>query len=183
MGKIRVQHNVEDILGLSLIEPKMFNDNRGYLFEAYNEEDFISEGIDAKFVQDNEAHSKIGVLRGFGINMKHPQAKLIRVIHGSIYDVVIDLRKESKTYLKWYGIELSATNKRQLYIPEGFAHAYLVLSDADVLFKVTTHFILGDEIGFAWNSKQFGIRWPINEEKIILSDADKNNPDFSTLMW
>ena len=119
MGKIIVQRDVFGIQGLCVIEPKMFEDNRGYLFEAYNESDFFEAGLDFHFVQDNEVHSKKGVLRGCHVNRKHPQGKLVRVLSGIIFDVVIDLRKGSSTFKKWCGIKLSSKNKKQLYIPEG----------------------------------------------------------------
>ena len=123
-----------------------------------NEEKFVKNGLSAKFVQDNEVYSGKGVLRGFGINTKVLQTKLIRVLNGKIYDVVIDLRADSKTFMKSFCVELSAKNGKQLYIPEGFAHAYLALEDSVIFFKVTSHFILGDEIGFSWNSKFFNMR-------------------------
>ncbi len=180
MSKISVNRNVEGIDGLCIIEPKVFSDSRGYLMEPYNEEDFLEEELDYHFVQDNEAFSRKGVLRGFHVNYNHPQAKLIRVVSGTIYDVVIDLRKDSKTYKKWFGIELSSDNKKQLYIPEGFGHAYQAIEDSVVNFKVTTHWIAGDEIGFAWNSKEFGIDWPISN--LIQNDNDRSSPDFLELI-
>lgn len=181
MGKIQVTRNIGGIEGLHIIEPKVFNDTRGYLMEAYNDSDFQEEGLTYKFIQDNEAFSKKGVLRGFHVNRNHPQAKLIRVVSGEIYDVVIDLRKDSKTYKKWVGVCLSSDNKKQLYIPEGFGHAYQAVEDSVVNFKVTTHWIAGDEIGFAWNSKDFDINWPIEEP--IHNDSDRKSPDFSELVF
>lgn len=179
MGKISVTRSLSGIKGLCLIEPKVFEDNRGYLMESFNEADLAEIGITDYFVQDNEAYSKKNVLRGFHLNRSHPQAKLVRVLDGAIYDVVIDLRKDSKTCKKCVGVVLSAENKKQLYIPEGFAHGYLALTDARILFKVTTHWISGDEIGFAWNSKGFDIDWPVSQP--IQNDKDKNSPDFSVL--
>lgn len=179
MGKIEVTRNIGGIEGLHIIEPKVFQDNRGCLMEAYNESDFIEEGLTYKFVQDNEAVSKKGVLRGFHVNQNHPQAKLIRVISGEIYDVVIDLRKDSKTFKQWVGVALSADNKKQLYIPEGFGHAYQAVEDSVVCFKVTTHWIAGDEVGFAWNSKEFNVDWPIKNP--IQNDGDRTSPDFSEI--
>ncbi|SNU06269.1 dTDP-4-dehydrorhamnose 3,5-epimerase [Lachnospiraceae bacterium] len=180
MGKIDVIHNVGGLKGLTIIIPKAYEDNRGYLMESFNNDDLAQIGITDSFVQDNEAFSKKDVLRGFHVNRSHPQAKLIRVLDGEIYDVVIDLRSESKTYKKWYGIILSSENKKQLYIPEGFGHGYLALSDARVLFKVTTHWVAGDEISFAWNSNEFEINWPVWNP--IQNDNDRNSPDFSTLI-
>lgn len=183
MGQIKVYADVGGIEGLCLLEPRLFKDNRGYLFEAFNKKELLNAGLDLDFVQDNEAYSKKGTLRGFGISIKSPQGKLIRVIGGKIYDVVIDLRKNSNTFLKSYTVILSSENYRQLYIPEGFAHAYYALEDSVVLFKVTTHFVPGGEIGFAWNSKIFSIDWPIaNCNTLIMSDIDRNNPEFNISM-
>ena len=179
MSKIRVLRDVGGINGLCVIEPKVFSDNRGFLMESYNEEEFSEEGLSAKFVQDNEAFSRKGVLRGFHVNRNHPQGKLIRVLDGEIFDVAIDLRINSPTYKKWYGVNLSDENRKQLYIPEGFGHGYLALTDARILFKVTTHWIAGDEIGFAWNSEEFNIDWPINNP--IQNESDKSSPDFSKI--
>ena len=175
MGKITVQSNIDGIQGLTVIIPKMFEDNRGYLTETFNHSEMVEAGILSVFVQDNEAFSKKGVLRGFHVNRNHPQAKLVRVLDGEIYDV--DLRKGSFTYKKWYGIRLSSDNRKQLYIPEGFGHAYQAVTDARIIFKVTTHWIAGDEAGFAWNSEEFDIDWPIKNP--IQNDSDRNSPDFS----
>ena len=181
MGKIEVIRNVGGIEGLAVIVPTVYEDNRGYLIESFNNDDLAEVGITDVFVQDNEAYSKKDVLRGFHINRSHPQAKLIRVLDGEIYDVAIDLREGSRTYKKWVGIGLSAQNKKQLYIPEGFGHGYLALTDARILFKVTTHWIAGDEIGFAWNSKEFDVDWPVLNP--ILNEKDKASSDFSELRF
>ena len=150
-----------NIEGLYVIEPPIFSDDRGDLFESYNDEVFASYGLDLKFVQDNESVSKKGVLRGMHVNVKHPQGKLVRVLDGEILDVVIDLRKDSETYMSCFSIHLSNENKKQLYIPEGMRHGYLVLTDTRILFKTTTHYIPGDELGFAWNSKAIDINWGV----------------------
>lgn len=176
MGKFDLQRNFNGFEGLCLIEPRIYEDERGFLFEAYHEKD-LSE-FHTHFVQDNESFSHKNVLRGFGINVKVPQAKLIRVLSGKIFDVVVDLRKTSNTFMQWSSIELSAKNKKQLFIPEGFAHAFLAKEPAHVLFKVSTHFISGDEVGFLWNSAPFKIDWPIDEEP-ILSNRDRDLPEFS----
>lgn len=165
------------IEGLFIIEPAIFNDERGTLFEAYNDEVFASSGLNYKFVQDNESTSKKGVLRGMHINIKHPQAKLVRVLDGEILDVVIDLRKSSKTYMETFSVVLSDNNKKQLYIPEGMGHGYLALTDARVLFKVTTHYIPGDELVFAWNSKKLAIDWGIMAP--VQNERDRNSKDLS----
>lgn len=164
-----------NIDGLFVIEPTIFTDNRGDLFEAYNDEVFTSHNLNLVFVQDNEANSKKGVLRGMHVNVRHPQGKLIRVLDGKILDVVIDLRKESPTYMSCYSIILSNTNKKQLYIPKGMGHGYLALQDSRVLFKTTTHYIPGDELGFAWNSKAITVDWGVKEP--IQNERDKASKD------
>lgn len=184
MSRFIITKNVNQMDGLCVIEPILDKYPYGTFLEVYNEQEFANYGLDMKFVQDNEVYSIFGVLRGLHVNFNHPQGKLIRVLHGSIFDVVVDLRKESKTYKKWYGIELSSENRKQLYIPERFAHGYLVVSkDAAVSFKVTQHFIPGDEIGIAWNSPELDIKWPqINAAQYILNKSDLNNKNFSELI-
>lgn len=179
MTKIRVVHDLGGIGGLKVIKASYFEDERGYFAETFNIDDFKENGIEAFFVQDNESYSKKGILRGLHVNRAHPQAKLIRVLDGEIYDVAIDLRNDSPTYKQWYALHLSAENRLQLFIPEGFGHGFLALTDAKILFKVTTHYAPGDEIGFAWNSRELGIEWPIQNP--ILNIRDYNNPDFSEL--
>ena len=164
-----------NIDGLFVIEPTVFSDNRGRLFESYNDEVFASHSLDLKFVQDNESCSKKGVLRGMHVNVKHPQGKLVRVLDGEILDVVIDLRKDSATYMSCYSVLLSNENKKQLYIPEGMGHGYLAVSDSRILFKTTTHYIPGDELGFAWNSKAITVDWGIDEP--IQNEKDKTSRD------
>lgn len=176
-GKINVDHDVAGIEGLCVIEPKIYEDSRGYLLESYNKQKFDDEGLDFNFVQDNQVHSHKGVLRGCHVNKNHPQGKLVRVINGAIFDVVIDLRRKSKTYRRLFGIELSATNLKQLYIPEGMGHGYLALSEAEVLFKVTRYFVPGEEVGFAWNSKELKLTWPDLEMEYLLSEKDSSYPD------
>jgi dTDP-4-dehydrorhamnose 3,5-epimerase len=155
----------------------VFTDERGNLFESYNREVFVSHGLDLQFVQENESMSKQGVLRGMHVNVKHPQGKLVRVLDGVIFDVVIDLRKDSKTYMSCFSVKLSNDNKKQLYIPEGMGHGYLAFTDARVLFKTTTHYIPGDEIGFAWNSKAIDVNWPV--DRPIQNERDRTNKDLS----
>lgn len=175
MADIKVTNT--NIDGLLVIEPTIFSDNRGDLFEAYNDEVFSSQGLNIKFVQDNEVSSKKDVLRGMHVNVKHPQGKLIRVLDGEILDVVIDLRRNSPTYMTCYSIVLSNVNKKQLYIPEGMGHGYLALQYSRVLFKTTTHYIPGDELGFAWNSKAVTVDWGVKEP--IQNDRDKSSKDLS----
>ena len=175
MGQIKVQKDVNGIEGLCVIEPTVHNDNRGYFMETYNAKEMKEAGIDRIFVQDNQSYSTRGVLRGLHFQKEYPQAKLVRVIKGAVFDVAVDLRLNSKTYKKWYGIELTEDNKKQLFIPEGFAHGFLVLSDeAEFCYKVTDFWHLGDEGGIPWNDPAIGIKWPITSDlPIFLSDKDQ----------
>ena len=149
------------IKDLYIIEPKVFGDDRGYFMESYNRRDFVEAGLDMVFVQDNESKSKKGVLRGMHFQTKFTQGKLVRATQGEVYDVAVDLRKGSPTYGQWEGVLLSAENKRQFYVPEGFAHGFLVLSDlAEFCYKCTDFYHPGDEGGLAWNDPEIGIEWP-----------------------
>lgn len=159
MGKIKVTPC--EIEGLFIIEPSVFGDERGYFMETYNQKDFEEAGLNMVFVQDNQSMSVKGVLRGLHYQKQFPQGKLVRVVRGTVFDVAVDLRTSSKTYGKWFGVELSAENKKQFYIPEGFAHGFLVLSDeAEFCYKCTDFYHPGDEGGLAWNDPQIGIQWP-----------------------
>lgn len=159
MGKIKVTK--APIEGLYVIEPTVFGDSRGYFVETYNQQDMHEAGLDMVFVQDNQSMSTKGVLRGLHFQKQHPQGKLVRVIQGTVFDVAVDLRPGSATYGKWFGVELSAENKKQFYISEGFAHGFLVLSDrAEFCYKVTDFYHPGDEGGLAWNDPEIGIEWP-----------------------
>ena len=159
MGKITVTPC--DIEGLYVIEPTVFKDERGYFVETYNQNDMKEAGLDIVFVQDNQSMSTRGVLRGLHFQKQFPQGKLVRVVRGKVFDVAVDLRSDSKTYGKWFGVELSAENMKQLYIPEGFAHGFLVLSDeAEFCYKCTDFYHPGDEGGLAWNDPEIGIEWP-----------------------
>ena len=161
MGKIKVTHDCNGIEGLKVIEPAVFGDARGYFMETYNYNDFKEAGIDCQFVQDNQSASKKGVLRGLHFQINHPQDKLVRVVSGEVFDVAVDLREGSETFGKWFGIVLTAENKKQFYIPEGFAHGFLVLSDiAEFCYKCTDFYHPGDEGGLAWNDPKIGIKWP-----------------------
>ena len=176
--KITVEKNAGGIEGLCVISPKVFGDKRGYFMESYNYNDYKAAGIDYRFVQDNQSSSKKGVLRGLHYQINHPQAKLVRVIRGEVYDVAVDLRKGSKTYGKWYGLTLSADNKKVLFIPEGFAHGFLVLSDeAEFEYKVSDFYNPGDEGGIRYDDPDIGVEWPFDKvDEIILSDKDKAQP-------
>ena len=161
MGQIKVEKNVGGIQGLCVIEQTVHGDSRGYFMETYNENDMKEAGLDMVFVQDNQSCSTKGVLRGLHFQKEFPQGKLVRVIKGSVYDVAVDLRSDSETYGKYYGIELTEENKKQFYIPQGFAHGFLVLSDvAEFCYKCTDFYHPGDEGGMAWNDPEIGIQWP-----------------------
>ena len=178
MGKIKVSSCETDgmvIEGLHVIEPTVFNDERGYFMETYNSKDMQEAGIDRVFVQDNQSSSHKGVLRGLHFQINYPQDKLVRVVSGEVFDVAVDLRTGSETYGKWFGVVLSAENKKQFYIPEGFAHGFLVLSDeAEFAYKCTDFYHPGDEGGMAWNDPEIGVEWPIEEGmELIISEKDQ----------
>lgn len=172
-----------DIEGVIIVEPKVFGDSRGYFMETYKESDFIEGGIPAKFIQDNQSKSSKGVLRGLHFQKKYSQAKLVRVVKGSVFDVAVDLRPGSKTYGKWVGVELSAENKRQFFIPKNFAHGFLVLSDeAEFVYKCDDVYHPEEEGGLIWNDPDVGIEWPITDDmEIKLSDKDKLHPGIKDL--
>jgi dTDP-4-dehydrorhamnose 3,5-epimerase len=170
------------IKDLTIIEPKVFGDNRGYFMETYNYAAFADSGLDMVFVQDNQSKSKKGVLRGLHFQRKNPQGKLVRVIDGEVFDVAVDLRKNSETFGKWYGIVISGENKKQFYVPEGFAHGFLVLSEtAEFVYKCTRLYDPSDEGGLLWNDPDIGIKWPDINSEIMLSDKDKENPGLINL--
>ncbi len=191
MGQITVEKNVGGIEGLCVITPTVHGDERGYFMETYNERDMHDAGIDVTFVQDNQSMSTKGVLRGLHFQKHFPQCKLVRAVRGSVFDVAVDLRGGSPTYGKWYGVELTAENKKQFLIPEGFAHGFLVLSDvAEFCYKVNDFWHPNDEGGMAWNDPAIGIAWPQVEgvypgsadasgyqltdgTKLVLSDKDQ----------
>ena len=165
------------IEGLVVVEPKVFGDNRGYFMETYNYNDFKAAGLDMVFVQDNQSKSKKGVLRGLHFQKKNPQGKLVRVVSGEVYDVAGDLRKGSDTYGKWYGVLLSAENKKQFYVPEGFAHGFVVMSEtAEFVYKCTRFYDPSDEGGLMWNDPEIGIDWPVPENaELLLSEKDQHH--------
>ena len=175
MGKFRfVETGIE---GLWIIEPKVFGDERGFFMEFYNEREFKEAGIDVRFVQDNHSRSIKGVLRGLHFQKEHPQGKLVRVVRGAVYDVAVDLRPKSRTFGKWFATILSEENHRMMYIPEGFAHGFLALTDVvDFLYKVTDFYHPEDEGGIIWNDPDLGIEWPFEEYGIkdpIISEKDR----------
>ena len=177
MGKFRfIETGFE---GLYVIEPKVFGDERGFFMEFYNKREFQEAGIDVEFVQDNHSRSRKGVLRGMHFQKKHPQGKLVRVTRGAVFDAVIDIRKDSPTFGKWYGVELSEENKRMLYVPPGFAHGFLALTDiVDFMYKCTDFYYPDDEGGIIWNDPDVGIEWPLERvgNELIVSEKDKKWP-------
>lgn len=178
--------SIEDV---KIVDVKAYGDSRGYFMETYKQSDFVAGGIDCVFVQDNQSSSTRGVLRGLHFQIEHPQSKLVRVVSGKVFDVAVDLRKDSSTYGKWEGVVLSADNKRQFFIPRGFAHGFLVLSDsAEFCYKCDDVYHPGDEGGLMWNDPEIGIEWPaldgddvFDESQLILSDKDNNHPSLSNL--
>ena len=168
---------------LYIIEPTVFGDHRGFFMESYNKKEFEEIGLTMEFVQDNHSHSRKGVLRGLHFQTKHPQGKLVRVTRGIVYDVAVDLRKDSPTFGKWFGVVLSEENKRMFCVPEGFAHGFIVLSEeADFLYKCTDYYHPEYDAGLIWNDPDIGIEWPLEEYGItepILSEKDKNLPTFN----
>ena len=161
MGQITVEKNVAGIEGLCVITPAVHGDDRGYFMETYSQRDMEENGIYINFVQDNQSMSTKGVLRGLHFQKNFPQTKLVRVIKGSVFDVAVDLRKDSVTFGKWYGIELTEENKKQFLIPRGFAHGFLVLSEtAEFCYKCDDFYHANDEGGLAWNDPAIGIDWP-----------------------
>ena len=173
MSKFKfIKTSIKDVY---IIEPTIFGDERGYFMETYHAQEFKDAGLDLNFVQDNQSKSIKGVLRGLHFQNRNPQGKLVRVIKGEVFDVAVDLRKNSPTFGKWEGTILSNENKKQFYVPEGFAHGFLVLSDeAEFTYKCTNFYYPEDEGGIIWNDPQIGIKWPIDDiSQITLSDKDK----------
>ena len=181
MGKIKVTPC--DIKGLYVIEPTVFKDERGYFMETYNQKDMEEAGLTMQFVQDNQSCSTKGVLRGLHFQKQFPQGKLVRVVRGKVFDVAVDLRSDSKTYGKWYGVVLSAENKKQFFIPKGFAHGFLVLSEnAEFTYKCSDFYHPNDEGGLIWNDPDINVQWPIPEGmELIFSDKDQKWGSFKEL--
>ena len=178
MGKFKF--NPTKIDGVYVIEPSVYGDERGYFMETYSREDFLEAGLDYNFVQDNQSSSRKGVLRGLHFQKNHPQAKLVRVITGEVFDVAVDLRAGSPTYGEWVGELLSAENKKQLMIPQGFAHGFLVVSDkAEFVYKCDDVYHPEDEGGIMYDS--VGIEWPGVDTDLILSEKDLKHPKLQDL--
>ena len=175
------------IEGVKVVDVKLYGDARGGFMETYREENFVDGGIDTSFVQDNQSSSVQGVLRGLHFQIEHPQAKLVRVISGTVFDVAVDLREGSPTWGQWEGVVLSAENRRQFFVPRGFAHGFLVLSEtAEFCYKCDDIYHPGDEGGIMWNDPELGVEWPaflgektLDPAKVILSDKDQIHPALS----
>lgn len=178
----KFKKNETGIEGLVIIEPTVFGDNRGFFMESYNKKEFEEIGMTMEFIQDNHSKSKKGVLRGLHFQTKHSQGKLVRVIKGSVWDVGVDLREDSKTYGKWYGVLLTEANKKMFYHPEGFAHGFITLEDdTEFQYKCTDFYHPEYDGGIIWNDPDIGIEWNfeklgIKEDEIIMSDKDKKLP-------
>jgi len=168
------------IKDLVIIETKIFKDDRGFFIESYNLRDFANLGINVNFVQDNHSFSRKGVIRALHFQLKHPQGKLVRVVSGKVFDVAVDLRVNSSTFGKWYGIELSGDNGLQFYIPLGFAHGLISLDDnTHFFYKCTEFYYPDDELSIIWNDTVLNIQWPANQvNEVIISDKDKKLPSF-----
>lgn len=175
--------NKTKIDGVYIIEPKVFGDNRGYFMESYNKEHFEEAGLNMTFVQDNESKSSKGVLRGLHFQKRYSQGKLVRVTKGEVFDVAVDLRAGSPTYGHWEGVILNDENKKQFYIPEGFAHGFLVLSDEAVFnYKCTNFYSPEYDGGVMWNDPEINIEWPLDRiENVLLSEKDKVHPNLKDL--
>lgn len=181
MGKFKfIETKLKDVY---IIEPTVFGDSRGYFIETYSKRDFFEAGLTMEFVQDNESKSKKGVLRGMHFQTKHTQGKLVRVTEGEVFDVAVDLRYGSPTFGMWEGVLLSSDNKRQFYIPEGFAHGFLVVSDVAVFnYKCTDYYAPEYDSGLLWNDEEVGIEWPLDGiDEIFLSEKDKVQKKLSEL--
>jgi len=158
-----------------IVEPQLYADGRGFLFESYHAARYAEAGLPGRFVQDNHSCSVRGTIRGLHYQLEHPQGKLVRVIRGAAYDVAVDVRRGSPTFGRWVGIELSAENKRQLYVPPGFAHGFCVMAElSEVEYKCTDYYAPSDQHGVAWNDPLLGIPWPVREP--VLSDKDRRYP-------
>lgn len=184
MGQIKVDHDMGGIKGLCVIQTKIHRDERGYFTETYNQKDMLEEGLEMIFVQDNQSKSQRGVLRGLHYQKNFPQGKLVRVISGKVFDVAVDLRRDSETFGSSFAIELNAEDGKQFYIPQGFAHGFLVLSEsAEFCYKVTDFYHPNDEGGILWNDPDIGIEWPTREiDNVLLSNKDQANMTLKTYL-
>lgn len=176
MGKLTIEKTPID--GAVIVTPAVYGDERGYFTETYNERDYIEAGIDVHFVQDNQSRSRRGVLRGLHFQKTYPQSKLVRVLEGEVFDVAVDLRPGSPTYGQWTGVVLTAENHKQFFVPRGFAHGFLVLSEtATFAYKCDEFYHPEDEGGLAWNDPTIGVEWPIAPDmELLLSEKDRKQP-------
>ena len=184
MGKFEFIKN--EIEGLVVIKPTVFGDDRGFFMETFHKEEFAAAGITREFVQDNHSKSSKGVLRGLHFQTENTQGKLVRVIKGEVFDVAVDCRPQSATFGKWYGVTLSEENKVQFYVPEGFAHGFMVISDeAEFVYKCTDLYNPKAEGGIPYNDETIGIQWPEIDCEVKLSEKDKKHPAFTqqTFEW
>lgn len=169
--------------GVLIIEPQVHGDARGFFQETYHAQRYIDAGITLPFVQDNHSRSGQGVLRGLHLQLEHPQGKLVRVSQGSVFDVAVDVRRGSPTFGKWAGVTLSEDNFRQFYIPPGFAHGFLALSErVDFIYKCTDYYYPDDEVGVLWNDPDIGVAWPDVGMEYRLSERDRRNPRLCELI-
>ena len=182
MGKFTFTET--EIPGVVVIEPQVFGDDRGYFMETYQKDQFAAAGIDKEFVQDNQSRSTRGVLRGLHFQKNHTQGKLVRVTKGEVYDVAVDCRPHSATFGKWVGVTLSEDNKKMFYIPEGFAHGFLVLSDEAVFtYKVDNVYAPQSEASIRFDDETIGIEWPVATEQLLLSDKDGHAVSFKDAVY
>ena len=184
MGQIKVEKNAGGIEGLCVIEPSVHGDQRGYFMETYNQKDMEEAGLTMKFVQDNQSGSGKAVLRGLHFQKRYPQGKLVRVIRGTVFDVAVDIRKGSPTFGKHAAVELSEENKRQFFVPRGFAHGFAVLSEEAVFqYKCDNFYAPESEGALVWNDPDLGIDWRIPAAEVILSEKDKRHPRLKEVDW
>ena len=182
----KIETGIKDLV---IIEPTIFGDHRGFFMESYSKKEFSEIGLHMQFVQDNHSKSKKGVLRGLHFQTKHSQGKLVRVIRGRVWDVAVDLRKESPTFGKWCGVLLTEENKKMFYVPEGFAHGFVTLEDdTEFLYKCTDFYYPEYDAGVKWDDPDIGVKWPFEEfnlkkEEILLSEKDKIQPGFKEFFW
>ena len=164
-----------ELPGVLILEPDVYQDERGYFLETYHAEKYAQYGVPERLVQDNHSWSRHGVLRGLHYQLSKPQGKLVQVVHGEVFDVVVDIRRDSPNFRRWLGVKLSGDSHRQVYVPPGFAHGFCVLSEsADFLYKCTDFYSAGDEYGIIWNDPDIGIKWPSLDFQ--LSTRDRHNP-------
>ncbi|MBN1764765.1 MAG: dTDP-4-dehydrorhamnose 3,5-epimerase [Sedimentisphaerales bacterium] len=175
-----VQIQSTDLPGVLVIKPQVFGDKRGFFLETFNQKTYAEAGLERVFIQDNLSHSCRGVIRGLHYQLNHPQGKLVFVVKGEIFDVAVDIRKGSPSFGQWTGVHLSENNHKQIFVPEGFAHGFCVLSDeADVIYKCTDLYTPGDDYGILWSDEHINVDWPVQNP--VVSEKDQKNPCLSEL--